>query len=298
MILNKKTSFIFFFLIIFLLSCPGSAVSQSIEPDNIREMIQSFKEDRRGPFRSIKWFCEDGTINPAREPCVDQEGNQHAFHKAQVIRLAKSQRIYLGQILTGTSFNDFLDSSNQNSRLKQFIIEQYLQSIDDGWIFRKARYYRGAIQMEDEQEWGLDFLKFLAGKKDLIISRFFLVRQAVKEIPHRAAKKQWASIRAKSRIVAELYRPFDDFRVKIHGRPQVQDIDKIELFQKIHKEKMSDKSLKILEKLINELKTAFSPSQVNKLKAYIPKLHDSLPVKSQLIEFVTDLITPVWLTSI
>ena len=284
MIFNKKnTIFIIIFLII---SFPVSAVSQPMDSDKIQEMIQAFKKDPRGPFRSIQWFCKDGTINPARQPCIDQEGNQHALHKKPVITLAQNQGIYLGQILTGTSFNDFVDLSNQNSRLKQYILEKYLQSIDDGWILCKARYYRGAVQMEDEEEWGLHFLKKFLSRKKNIKSQFFLARQAVKEIPHRSKKKLWSSIRADSKTLAQLYRSFDYLRVKIHGKPQAHDIEKIIDFKKQHKDKMSAKELKILDQLVSRLKTAFSPSCISKLKSYIPKLHNSLSVKKQLKEFI------------
>ena len=78
-------------------------------------------------------------------------GLQHALHKEAVRKLASQRGIYLGQILAGTPFDDFFDQTNRNSRLNQYQIEKYLQATDDGWIFRRARYYRGAIQSEDEE---------------------------------------------------------------------------------------------------------------------------------------------------
>ena len=34
----------------------------------------------------------------------------------------------------------------------QWLVEKFLIATDDGWILRKAQFYRGAIQEEDERE--------------------------------------------------------------------------------------------------------------------------------------------------
>jgi len=83
MIFNKKNRFILFVIIFLMISFPVSAVSRSMDSDKIKKMIQEFKEDPRGPFRSIQWFCEDGTINPARQPCIGQEEINMLFIKHQ-----------------------------------------------------------------------------------------------------------------------------------------------------------------------------------------------------------------------
>ena len=36
-------------------------------------------------------------------------------------------------------------------------MNRYLFSVDDGWVLRRAQYYRGAFQSEDEEAWGKDF---------------------------------------------------------------------------------------------------------------------------------------------
>ncbi len=38
----------------------------------------------------------------------------------------------------------------------QLLIEKFLIATDDGWILRKAQYYRGAVQEEDERETARD----------------------------------------------------------------------------------------------------------------------------------------------
>ena len=145
------------FLVVLFLTSPGMA--WSLEPKNIGELVQAFKKDERGPYQAIRWFCPDGAVLPANQRCPQPGGIQHAIPKEVVQKLAEEQGIFLGQILAGTPFMIFLDPSNGHSRMKQYQVEKYLQSIDDGWIMRRARYYRGAIQAENEENWGQDFLK-------------------------------------------------------------------------------------------------------------------------------------------
>ena len=82
--------------------------------------------------------------------------------------------MFLGQILAYTAHQEFWDSQNQNSRLKQYQLDKYLRSIDDGWILQKAQYYRGAVQVEDEEAWGVDFYKWLLTGDTSISNNFFL----------------------------------------------------------------------------------------------------------------------------
>ena len=39
-------------------------------------------------------------------------------------------------------------------RLRELSLERYLADVDDGWIMRRARTYRGALQVEDEEKSG------------------------------------------------------------------------------------------------------------------------------------------------
>lgn len=54
--------------IIFLLCITSfQSAAQQLSNDRISTLIQEFKEDPRGPYRDIKWFCDDGTVREARE---------------------------------------------------------------------------------------------------------------------------------------------------------------------------------------------------------------------------------------
>ena len=83
---------------------------QPLAAEEIGELVQAFKKDERGPYKAIRWFCPDGTVLPPDKRCAEPGGIQHAVYKDVVQRLAKDQGVYLGQILAGTPFDDFLDA--------------------------------------------------------------------------------------------------------------------------------------------------------------------------------------------
>jgi hypothetical protein len=156
--------------------------AQKLEPDVIKARIESYKNDVRGPYKDIRWFCKDGKTQGATEPCAKPGGVQRARMKDDVLALAKSNHIFLGQILATTDHSEFWDIQNGNSRLKQYQLEKYLRAIDDGWVLRKGQYYRGAFQAEDEEAWGIEFYKWLLADDTRLQSEYFLIRQSIRDI--------------------------------------------------------------------------------------------------------------------
>ena len=203
--------------------------AQQIAPEKIKEQINIYKTDLRGPYKDIRWFCTDGSLRQPKDPCPDNigPGNQHARYKDDVEKLAKSNHVYLGQILINTTNDAFLDIDNDNSRLKQYQIDKYLRAIDNGWINQKSQFYRGAIQSEDEEAWGIDFYKWLLSKDKLIVENYFLIRQSLKDIPHSGDDNLAQLMRSQSKVLSDLYPAFMDLRVKIHAQPESSDIDKV-----------------------------------------------------------------------
>ncbi|WP_338039301.1 hypothetical protein [Maribacter litopenaei] len=134
---------------------------QNQSSDPIKVIVERYKNDIRGPYKDIRWFCTDGSIRGPKDPCPDNigPGVQHARYKDEVVSLGKTDGIYLGQILAYTDISDLRDKANNHSRLKQYQLDKYLRLVDDGWINRKGQFYRGSVQVEDEEAWGLDFYK-------------------------------------------------------------------------------------------------------------------------------------------
>ena len=99
-----------------LLFCTSSAVgADPMAPEEIRALIGGFKQDERGPYKSIRWFCPDGTVLPPDKRCAQPGGIQHALYKDVVEKLAREQGVHLGQILAGTAFEAFLDAGRAGS---------------------------------------------------------------------------------------------------------------------------------------------------------------------------------------
>ncbi|MCB9511294.1 MAG: phosphoenolpyruvate synthase [Deferribacteres bacterium] len=262
------------------------AQAQAISDAEIHQLIQELKRDPRGPYQAIRWFCPDGTMLPPQERCPQPGGIQHALRKEIVQRLAAEHGIYFGQILAGTTVEEFLDAARQNSRLKQYQLEKFLHAVDDGWIMRRARFYRGAVQAEDEEAWGLAFLLNLAAREEIIESQYYLLRQAAKDIPHNAKTDRWQSIRAISQSLADSNAVFMDLRIKLHGSPDVGDIQRVLQLRKKYNPQLSSETLKLVDQLIADLEVAFAPFDLTSLQAYLSALPPQAPLTMQLKTFI------------
>lgn len=252
----------------FCLACVCAVLGQKkVDNELIKKQVLKYKSDIRGPYKDIRWFCTDGSIRTPKDPCPENigPGNQHARYKDEVVTLGKDTGIYFGQILTFTPKKDFWDEKSNYSRLKQYQIDKYLRSVDNGWINQKAQYYRGAVQSEDEQAWGIDFYKWLLNNDEVLSKNYFLVRQSLKDVPHKGDDNLALKMRSQSKVLSDLYEPFMDLRVKIHGQPEIGDIQKVKNFQKSHNGKLTAELNKNFNELIGTMNDFFKPIDIKKL---------------------------------
>ncbi len=278
---QKKIGFLLSIFCFFL----NLSFAQKISDEVIRSKIEEYQKDPRGPYLEIRWFCDDGTIIPPKESCPDG-GVQRASYKADVEELAKSNHIFLGQILSNTDEKDFLDESNNFSRLKQYQLERYLQRIDNGWVNRKGQFYRGAYQVEDEMSWGEDFFKYVLRQNDLVAENYFLIRQAAKDVPHRQDSDESQRIRSLSKVIAEAYPKFMDLRVKIHGQPDASDLPAVQAFQKEHADKFKKPVGQQMEELIADMESFYAPVDLEKLQTYLKKISSKAEIRKNLTDYM------------
>lgn len=249
--------------------------------------IQELKEDRRGPFKDIKWFCEDGTIREARDPCPEPlEGVQHARFKDRVAAYAKRDHIFLDQILTGTNNLDYWDASNHHSRLKQYNITNFLQAADDGWILRKAKLYRGAKQIEDERAWGQDFLTWVVADDNRLADNFLLIRQAADNIPHGEESKLDQKVRAYSKLLAESDERFMNIRIKMHNSPSSSDLPAVIDWKKEYYDDIDDQSKEYLDELLKDMKVLYKPFEIQDLAKYTTHLKKGTDLEQEIADFL------------
>jgi hypothetical protein len=270
-------------IVFFLLS--GSMPAQKVADEEIRSMVDRYKTDIRGPFKEIRWYCPDGSIIPPNERCPEPGGVQRARHKDEVTALAGSNHIFLGQILATTPYADFWDEGMYNSRLKQYQLEKYLRASDNGWVLRRAQFYRGAYQAEDEEQWGINFFNWLLSDKRILEEQFFLVREAARDIPHGADDNLKQNIRLGSREIADAYAPFLDIRVKLHGQPGASDVEKVKQFREDHKNRMPKEPLARMDQLIKDLEKQYEPFDIASVDPFLKTLSKESAMRESLLRF-------------
>ena len=88
---------------VFLFSVINSAQAQEIPTSYLKEKIAFFKTNARGPYKSIHWFCKDGEVRDARDPCPENKDDavQHADYRDDTKEIAKKYKLYFGEILAG-----------------------------------------------------------------------------------------------------------------------------------------------------------------------------------------------------
>ncbi len=199
-------------------SSPESAPSNAAA---FRATIEAFKEAPRGPFERLRWFCEDGAVlEPKAYACADHGGGvQHGEWNEQALALREAG-FTLANVLAGLDPQDFVGSDPDLAALKQILMERFLIGWDDGWIFRGARGYRGALQSEDEEAGAKAVVKaMLEDPAWRDPARFMLLRETVRLLPLQTDEGSAADVREQALLLASKDKGFTPLRVKIHNQP-------------------------------------------------------------------------------
>jgi hypothetical protein len=190
----------------------------------MRGWIEDMKASKRGPFFRIRWFCNDGTqLPPKPDACKEHDGGIQHGEWSQKTRKIRTNGYYIATLLVDIDPRTFLARGDAADALKQMVLEQFLISADDGWIYRKAKYYRGAMQAEDEANSGWALLSVMLDEPDWREKRFFLLREAGRWLPHTLQTKPVSEIRTLSNTITEQDEGFTELRNKIHVRPDAGD---------------------------------------------------------------------------
>ena len=214
------------FILFFCFSATGLA-TQSRPADTINSFprwIEDFKSSEKGPFDKIRWYCKDGSVLPPKAGACTSHGGgiQHGQWNQQTLML-RDAGYYIGNVLAATDTKALLDKSEGRKHFKQILLERYLMSADDGWIFRGARYYRGAMQVEDEILGARRLLIALSKKQQNRPRDFLLLRVAAKLLPHNKQSRDVAQVRQLSTKLGEQDTGFEKLRNKIHSQPDAED---------------------------------------------------------------------------
>lgn len=208
----------------------ASAQEKDLDEDTVRGWVQAMKKAPRGPFKQIRWFCSDGTIKPPIEyACKEHGGGVQHGEWTDRVKTLRENGYYIANVFASIDPQEFLQKPRHSDIIKQMILEQFLIHADDGWIFRRARYYRGALQAEDETRKGRDLLLALIADP-YWKEKYFVLREAVKLFPHGRRGAPISEMRQLSLELAEQDENFESLRIKIHVKPEPGDARRVRAY--------------------------------------------------------------------
>ncbi|MFN2125804.1 MAG: pyruvate phosphate dikinase, partial [Candidatus Promineifilaceae bacterium] len=220
-------------LLIAAFCMPSLTKAQTELPDDatLRSWVQNMKKSSRGPFERLRWFCTDGAILPPEEyACKEHGGGVQHGEWTDRVKLMRNNGYYIANVFADIQPETFIEDPRHLEILKQMILEQFLIDADDGWILRRARYYRGALQAENETYGGHALLLKLLEDPDRRKQQFVLLRQAVRYLPHGRSGAPISEMRQLALSIAEQDENFDKLRIKLHIRPELSDAQKVRAY--------------------------------------------------------------------
>ncbi len=207
-------------------TAPGAAASPP--EDTLRQWIVEMQSSAKGPFTRIRWFCNDGSILPPKAyACKEHDGGVQHGEWTDRVKQLHAEGYYIASVLASLDVEQITSGPGYSDLYNQLLIEKFLIGADDGWIYRKARYYRGAFQAEDETAGARELLLGLAGK-DIWITRGFLpLRIGTNLLEHGVETASVTKVRQQSLALSERDGSFLPLRIKIHNQPDRIDAQRV-----------------------------------------------------------------------
>ncbi len=199
----------------------GTAVTMSSHAD---ARIEAMKINPRGPFSRIRWYCKDGTeLPPTPSACIPHGGgSQHGEWSPSTLEL-RAAGYRIANVYATLDVAALLAEPRVDEALGQMIVERFLFRVDDGWIMRRGRHYRGALQEEGERAAARRMLLTMAGERKWIGNRYLALRTLTAFLPHGADTTSAKSIRQTASNLAQRDTDFVALKNKIHISPAADD---------------------------------------------------------------------------
>ena len=244
------------------------------DDDTLRGWVEEMKASPRGPFARIRWFCKDGTVLPP-EPyaCRPHGGGAQHGEWTERVKALRDEGFLIANVYADLDVAALLARPDAPDALAQLLVEQYLIRVDQGWILRKARFYRGALQEEGERRGARRLLLALLGRDDWLAHRYPMVRAAARLLRHGAESRSIADMRQLSSSLAERDPGFKILRNKIHAHPDAGDRMRVADYAAAN----TDPALKAdLDRLVAVLDEVYSDtSLVEELRGLAAPLKDT-----------------------
>lgn len=260
--------------------------------DEARTLLAGVKENERGPYARLRWFCADGTVHPPQPyPCGDRGGGvQHGQLSTDAQRLHELG-FHVGTLYVALRWDAFFDAANDHDRLREIVVQEYLRRTEDGWDLRRARYYRGARQVEDEEAAGRRLLERLLSDPAWVGRHYLLTVELVRSMPHGRGSDRLARIRDLSKELGEARDSFMAIRTKIHSYPDSTDVRAVAAFMAEHvPEGVAVRGR--FETLLEELETYYGAPPGRRLAALVGSSpFDRGQERERLVTLIDDLPT-------
>ena len=192
-----------------------------------QQWIIDMKAAERGPFARIRWFCNDGRILPPKAyACGPQGGQQHGEWSAHTQQL-RGDGYKIANLLAGIDAPVAIAQTGFNDSYNQILIEKFLIAADDGWILRRAMFYRGAFQEEAEARGGRELLVGMSANPEWVGHRYPALRIGARLLPHGKDSSSVQKVRQVSASLSNQDAGFKSLRGKIHGTPDAGDAKRV-----------------------------------------------------------------------
>lgn len=190
--------------------------------------IEAMKSNPRGPFSRIRWFCKDGQILPPQPSACKPfgGGSQHGEYTEDT-RALRAAGYTIANIYADLDLEALAQQQRLNLQLGQMAIEQFLIQVDNGWILRRAQYYRGALQAEGERSGAKKLLQWLAEQEAFITTHYLSWRTLASLLPHGSDTASAKNVRQNASMLAERDKDFLPLKNKIHITPDAADAARV-----------------------------------------------------------------------
>jgi len=194
------------------------------EASVLRGWVEEMKASERGPFARIRWFCKDGTVLPPTPyACKDRGGGSQHGEWTERVKQLRTEGFHIANVYADLDVEALAAREDAPAVLGQMLIEQFLIATDDGWILKRARYYRGALQEEGERRGSRRLLYKLAEDPRWLGERYLALRTAARLLDHGPESDSVVSMRQLASDLSKRDPEFMRVRNKIHVKPGASD---------------------------------------------------------------------------
>lgn len=272
---------------LFLILAPLATPSVLADSGEMSRWISDMKTDPRGPFDGIYWFCKDGAVLPPKPyACTSHGGGIQHGRLGERARALREAGFLVGNVLAASN-PEALASTQGRPALKAILLERYLIAADNGWILRRARYYRGAFQVENEIAATKTILTALAtrqgGDRD-----FLLLRQAALLLPRARNGGTVTRSHELSSTLATLDAGFAPLRNKLHSQPEAADAERVRAYAR-----QKERGEPEFEQLAQAIEALFVFRDLGLPLRELAKRLDTHPLAGQLRDFAHELEKPL-----